>query len=318
MAALRLLRTTAVAVGALGGVTSAAYGLLSEQSKRAREVIGVPEDPPFNADGVYLPGADAPVAGADLPGLLRFAVLGDSLAAGLGVDAAAQLPGVLLARGLAEESGRPTELLTWAVSGSTTQDLPGQVDGALTRPPHVALVIIGANDVTELIMAHSSAEILAEQIGRLRAAGVAVVVGTCPDLGAVRPIPQPLRTFARTWGILLARAQRTAVRRAGGVPVALADLLSPEFVARPTELFSKDNFHPNAIGYEAAAAVLLAPLCTAAGLVGPLDGTDLSVASTPVLARLRAVSETVAETVAGRAGKVSDAVTGSGPVGLAT
>jgi lysophospholipase L1-like esterase len=261
-----MIRTAAVAVGALGGLTSAAYGLLSEQSKHARQVIGVPKEPPFNADGVYLPGAAAPTIVEDPADLLRFAVIGDSSAAGLGVDNPLQLPGVLLARGLAEESGRPVRLLTWAVSGATTRDLPGQVDGALTDPPDVVLVIVGANDVTDRLLVRTSADLLAEQISRLRAAKVAVVVGTCPDLGAIQPIPQPLRTLARTWSLLLARAQRVAVQRAGGVPVALADLLSPEFFARPAELFSKDRFHPNAAGYEAAAAVLLAPLCAAAGI----------------------------------------------------
>ena len=35
------------------------------------------------------------------------------------------------------------------------------------------------------------------QMRRLRAAGTEVIVGTCPDLGVVQPIAQPLRTWAR-------------------------------------------------------------------------------------------------------------------------
>jgi len=256
----RLLRTTVFAVGALGGVSSAAYGLLTEQSRRARKVIGVPEEPPLNADGVFPPEV------VTNPAELRFAVLGDSGAAGVGVDSAEQLPGVLLARGLAEESGRPVRLVTYAISGSTTRDLEPQVDRLLADPPEVAMLIIGANDVTVKLPVHTSARLLGEQLDRLRAAGVQVVMGTCPDLGAIRPIPQPLRAIAGSWSRLLATAQRAVVLRAGGVPVPLADLCSPEFIARPAELFSKDGFHPNAAGYDAAAAVLLAPLCAAAGV----------------------------------------------------
>lgn len=103
-------------------------------------------------------------------------------------------------------------------------------------------------------------------------AGAKVVVGTCPDLGAIRPIAQPLRSVVRSWSLTLARYQRKAVVLAGGHPVPLADLLSPEFLTRPAELFSKDMFHPSAAGYLAAAGVLLPELCAAAGFWdgGPL------------------------------------------------
>ncbi|HVV24494.1 MAG TPA: SGNH/GDSL hydrolase family protein [Pseudonocardiaceae bacterium] len=311
MVGTRGFRTAAVLAGTVGGLSGATYGLLTEQAKRARNVIGVREDPPLNADGVYLPDGNGPVVGggpvagsgsvigngvvagngpvaggdpvvssgpvfgggqvAGSPGAggdkpLRFAVFGDSSAAGLGVDLPNQLPGVLLARGLAEEADRPVRLTTYAISGSTTRDLAAQVDLALADRPDVALVIIGANDVTDRLSVRESARLLGVQLARLRSAGVAVVAGTCPDLGAIRPIPQPLRAIAKAWSLLLAKAQRVVVERTGCVAVSLAALLSPEFFARPGDLFSPDRFHPNAAGYEAAASVLLAPVCAAAGV----------------------------------------------------
>jgi phospholipase/lecithinase/hemolysin len=119
--------------------------------------------------------------------------------------------------------------------------------------------------VRDKLSVRESARLLREQVSALRDAGVSVVVGTCPDLGAIQPIPQPLRMIAHVWSLLLASAQRSAVQRAGGTAVPLAALLSGKFTARAAELFSADQFHPNALGYELAVAVLLAPLCAAAG-----------------------------------------------------
>ncbi|MEV0679973.1 SGNH/GDSL hydrolase family protein [Actinosynnema sp. NPDC050436] len=247
---------TAAAGLVAGGVIGLAYGVFSTQSKRARLVIGRPDAPPLRADGVH---------GGDPGGRpVRFAVLGDSVAAGLGVDAAAELPGVLLARALAEELATPVRLETHAVVGATTHDLAPQVDRALVDPPDVVLVIVGANDVTTRTSIPRSAAALGAQVRRLRDAGVDVVVGTCPDLGSIRPIAQPLRAVASGWSLRLARAQWQAVTLAGGVPVALGDLLGAEFTSRGRDYFSRDQFHPSAAGYEATASVLLAPLYGAA------------------------------------------------------
>lgn len=263
MAGVRILRTLIFAAGSVGGLSGAAYGLLNGQSKQARSIIGIPTELPINADGVYLPDGTGPVARREA---MAFAMLGDSLAAGVGAETPDQLPGVCLAIGLAEESGRPVRLVTHAVSGAKTVDLEAQVDRALIDPPYLAMVIIGGNDVTSKTKIATSAALLSAQIRRLVAAGATVVVGTCPDLSIIEPIPQPLRTIASRWGLALARAQRRELDRIGVRTVSIAALLSPEFRARADELFSPDRFHPNGAGYAVAANVLLAPLCDAAGL----------------------------------------------------
>jgi lysophospholipase L1-like esterase len=265
MAGMRVLRALLLGAGSVGGLSGAAYGLLNGQSRRARTIIGKSTGLARNADGVYLPDGSGPVT--DEPDdAFGFAVLGDSLAAGLGAESADSLPGVHLARGLAEESGRPVRLATHAISGSRTCDLEGQVDVALISPPDLALVIIGGNDVTAKTRVRASAAMLTTQVKRLTRAGTTVLVGTCPDLDAIAPIPQPLRTIASRWALALARAQRRELDRIGVSSVSLAALFSPEFRQRPDELFSPDRFHPNGAGYELAASVLLAPLCDAAGL----------------------------------------------------
>jgi hypothetical protein len=88
-----------------------------------------------------------------------------------------------------------------------------------------------------------------------------VVVGTCPDLGTVEPVPQPLRLIARHWSRQLAAAQTIVVVEAGGRTVSLGDLLGPEFAASPREMFGPDGFHPSAAGYAGAAAAVLPSVC---------------------------------------------------------
>lgn len=273
MTGARALKALIFAAGSVGGLSGAAYGLLNGQSKRARSIIGVPVDLPLNADGLYLPDGAGPFV-PSRGDSLSFAVLGDSLAAGLGAELPDQLPGVRLACGLAEELDRPVRLVTHAISGSRTTDLEAQVDRALIDPPDVALVIIGGNDVTSRTSVGTSASLLGSQVARLVAAGVTVVVGTCPDLGIIRPIPQPLRTIASRYSLSLARAQRRELDRLGVPAVPVAALMSPEFKDRQ-ELFSADRFHPNGKGYEFAANVLLAPLCGALrlGKVASSSGT---------------------------------------------
>ncbi|GAB3670521.1 SGNH/GDSL hydrolase family protein [Saccharopolyspora tripterygii] len=268
MIATKALRLALLAAGTAGGLSGAAYGLLNGQAGHARRIIGPPVADPLRADGVHLPTGVGPVPREEVPEdvqPLEMAVLGDSSAAGLGASLPRELPGVRVAQGLAEEVDRPVALTTHAIVGARTQELSAQVDAVLRRPPDAVLIIIGANDVTSQLPVSRCAELLGDQVRRLVEADVKVVVGTCPDLGSIRPIPQPLRSVASRWSLALARAQRRSVEACGGFAVPLADLLSPEFLARPAEYFSPDKFHPSGAGYEAAADILLPVMCIAVG-----------------------------------------------------
>jgi lysophospholipase L1-like esterase len=196
-------------------------------------------------------------------------VLGDSSAAGLGADDPRRSPGGVIAEGLAALSGRPVRLRVVAVVGAESGHLDAQVDRLLATSANldVALIMIGANDVTHRSQPAEAVRALGEAVVRLRAAGAEVIVGTCPDLGTIEPIAQPLRWIARRMSRELAAAQTIAVVEAGGRTVSLGDLLGPEFAARPREMFSADRFHPSAAGYARAAAALLPSVCAALGVL---------------------------------------------------
>lgn len=261
-------KTLAIA-GILASAGSAAVGarnLLTGQAEQARSVIPKAWDIPPRADGVYCPGG-APVRrwerGADVEAHVM--MFGDSTATGYGCLDPDEVPGALLARGVAEHLGAQVRLSTKAIVGATSKGLASQVDAMLVAgpAPDAAVIMIGANDVTTLNGIGPSARRLGAAVRRLRSAGAAVVVGTCPDLGVISAIPQPLRWTARSIGLRLARAQATATYAAGGVPVPLADRLTPHFRTEAHRLFAHDGYHPSAAGYALAARELLAPLCAA-------------------------------------------------------
>ncbi len=194
--------------------------------------------------------------GAAAAPAIRLVLLGDSSALGVGVDRVADTVGGRIAELLASEDCR-VELSSVAVVGSRSADLATQVARALLGPrPDVAVILVGVNDATRLRSPADAARSLGAAVHRLRAAGVEVVVGTCPDLGAARAIAPPLRQIVGQLGRRVARAQASAVWAAGGVPVDLAGIAGPVFRADAGTL-SHDGFHPSADGYRVWAHALM-------------------------------------------------------------
>jgi lysophospholipase L1-like esterase len=271
---IRVRRRSTIALAAAAGLASTgsvyvgARNLLSGQADQARRLIPKSWDIPPRADGVYSPGG-GPVERwhRGVPFDLHLMIFGDSTAAGYGCLSGDELPGVLIARGLAEASGKRIRLSTKAIVGATSKGLSGQIDAMFVAgpPPDAAVIMIGANDITKPNGIGPSARRVGRAVRRLRGSGAVVVVGTCPDFGVLTAIPQPLRWVARGRGLRLARAQASAVRSAGGAPVPFSDLLAPEFRKAPEKLFSHDMFHPSAAGYALAANQLLPALRKALG-----------------------------------------------------
>lgn len=251
--ARRIAMAAAYGGGGLGLLSAGAFGLVRAEAAIARRAIGEPTGTPPYANGLY---------GTHHTGVpLTLALLGDSSATGLGVGHPNQTPGAMLAAGLADRADRPVRLVCTAAIGAQSSDLSDQVDIVETAAPDVAVIMIGANDVTHRVKPPTAVRHLDHVVRRLRDGGAEVVVGTCPDLGTVEPVPQPLRYIARRSSRQLAAAQTIVVVEAGGRTVSLGDVLGPEFAASPKEMFGPDRFHPSAAGYASAAAALLPSVC---------------------------------------------------------
>jgi lysophospholipase L1-like esterase len=130
------------------------------------------------------------------------------------------------------------------------------------------VILVGANDVLRMHRIGDSTAHLAAAVRRLADAGAAVVVGTCPDLGALRAFAPPLRQLVGLFGKRLARAQSAAVAEAGGVAVDLAAATGPVFRADSGTL-CRDGFHPSADGYRVWAHALYPAVVDALGATRP-------------------------------------------------
>lgn len=292
------------AVG-LAGVGLSTWAVLKGEAAVARRIVGTPfDDAPLDS-GLY---------GAAPGELIDVLVLGDSTAKGMGADSAHETVGAIIATATAAIQGRPVRLTNLAAVGAISTDLGEQVERGLTTIPHpaVAVIMIGANDVTKSVPRSTSVRHLAAAVSQLREADCDVIVGTCPDLGVVQPVPQPLRRLVRRWSRDLAAAQTVAVVEHGGRTVSLTDLLGSEFERTPHVMFSKDRFHPSAAGYARVASALLPSVLDAlqSRSRGPADddptellGRDESVRPVSVAA-MRAVRHPGTEVSAASVGGV--------------
>jgi len=258
-------KRTAVGLAALAGIGITAAGggreLLRRQAAIARARIGKPlGEEAIDADKVYKKTyGGTPV---------ELLVLGDSIAAGLGAETRGGTLGARLAKGTAKALQRPVRLRTAAVVGAETSMVPAQLESLPDGyRPDVAVVIVGGNDVTHRVPQKDSTRVLGEVIDALRERGAEVVVGTCPDVGAVRPLPQPLRSLGRRIAKQLADGQRETALAKGAHVVSLSDVVGPFFITNPDEMFAIDHFHPSAMGYKRTAKAMLPSVLAALGQV---------------------------------------------------
>ncbi|HET8602500.1 MAG TPA: GDSL-type esterase/lipase family protein [Marmoricola sp.] len=178
---------------------------------------------------------------------LRLAVLGDSIAAGHGAGQPQDTIARRLVRRLRRQ-GLDARSRVFALSGARSSGLAQQVELALTWQPHLAVIVVGANDVTNQTPPREAARHLAEAVRRLREVGAEVVVAPAPDLSMVPHVPAFLRPAVRAASARLRTAQVEAATAAGAA-IADGDGRTSEAFNSDRRLFSADRFHPSSAGY---------------------------------------------------------------------
>ncbi|HYF74343.1 MAG TPA: SGNH/GDSL hydrolase family protein [Nocardioides sp.] len=196
---------------------------------------------------------------------LRLAVLGDSIAFGQGATRPEDRLSSRLVRGL-QDAAWTVRSRVVAVPGARSAGLAAQVDLVEEDAPDVAVVVIGANDLTHFTPVDRAAAALEDALRRLRSLGTEVVVAPAPDMSAVPLVPVQLRPVVREVSLRLRAAQAAAIRRHGAWLADPAHTTSAAFEA-DASLFSADHFHPSSEGYAVIAAALLPVVLDAAEAV---------------------------------------------------
>lgn len=200
----------------------------------------LPTDDPLDLDGGFGAGDTRP---------LRLVVLGDSTAAGIGVDDPADAYPALLAQRLAEATGGRVELTALGLAGARVADVASdQAPRAAAIDPDVVFVGIGANDVTHLTSLGDVRNEMERVLQVLGETDAAIVVAGPPDM-RVPVWHQPLRQLSYLRGNQVARVIEDVAREEGASVVELADATGHFFAADPEGHFSEDGFHPGPLGY---------------------------------------------------------------------
>lgn len=200
---------------------------------------------------------------------LTLAVLGDSIAYGQGASRPADTVGARLAASLTE-AGTATDLRVLAVPGARSDALAAQTRAAVQAASDLAVVIIGANDLTHFVPPERAAGLLGEAVRTLVSASVSVVVLPAPDLSAVPWVPAQVRALVRAGSLALRQAQTRAALAAGARVATIDDRAAATFA--DVSMFSADRFHPSSRGYELITSVLRPAVFAAAADVSSQTG----------------------------------------------
>jgi acyl-CoA thioesterase-1 len=186
----------------------------------------------------------AAVAADNRPAIVCF---GDSLTAGLGVDADKSYPAVLQAE--LDRGGYRYRIVNFGVSGDTTQDGLERLPLVLAEKPSVVVLEFGANDGLRGQPVSITEGNLGQMIEALEKAGITIVLAGItlpPNYG-----PDYIRKFNTIYGELAAKYKLALI------PFLLAG------VAGHSNLMQNDGLHPNTEGTRLVAgnvARVLEPL----------------------------------------------------------
>jgi lysophospholipase L1-like esterase len=199
---------------------------------------------------------------------IQLAILGDSIAYGVGAARPSDALGPRLAGDLVA-AGLHAQTRTFAIPGARSADLARQAEAAKLWQPDLAVIVIGANDLTHLVPPDRAAAQLGAVVRQLRAADVEVVVAPAPDLSVIPHVPPAMRPVVQAASTRLRQAQARETLAAGGRVADLDGSIVAAFAAHPA-LFSGDRFHPSTAGYAVIAEALAPAVCAVAASMGQL------------------------------------------------
>ncbi|MFE0629112.1 SGNH/GDSL hydrolase family protein [Streptomyces sp. NPDC058864] len=183
---------------------------------------------------------------------MRFAALGDSLTEGLGDPVAGGWRGwaPLLAQGLAAEPSA-VRLLNCSRSGALTKDVvEEQLPRALDHRPHLASVVVGANDTLRgSFDIETVARRLDTVLAQLRAHGAEVLTACLPDPGRMLGLPWPL---ARPLGRRMAALNQVVHVLSERYDAVHLHAARHHWVADRAS-WSADRLHPSELGHRLLA-----------------------------------------------------------------
>lgn len=180
---------------------------------------------------------------------LKYVVLGDSTALSQGGD---YVEGYAMEVSKHLAKAARVTLINYAISGATSKDVAEeQLPGAVVEKPDIALIAVGANDVTHLSRTATIEKFINQAIDELAAANcnVKIILTGSADMGSVPRFPQPLRWLAgkRTEQLNTVFERIVEARELTFAPIAKET--GPVFRAN-TDLFAADKFHPTNEGYD--------------------------------------------------------------------
>lgn len=225
-----------------GGLLAAAGILVGEAAYASGKVVRL--EVPLSREGRF---------GNPSSGPLHFVVVGDSTSVGVGATSIEKTYPWILAEHLGTKFN--VELDVIGKSGATMADAASEfIPRAAALRPNLAMIGIGANDVTHVTPLGKFGRHLGVAIDGLRGSGAEVIVALGPRFDTL-VIAQPLRSIVRA----RARAvNRRIVRVADHKGVEVIDLpgaLGDSFATDHT-LYSEDSYHPGDSGYALWAEVM--------------------------------------------------------------
>jgi lysophospholipase L1-like esterase len=268
----------------IGTAFGAFFGVVAIQLLRLRRMQFLPLHPGFEIDHVV-----APAWGRAQGDPLRLVVLGDSTAAGVGVDRPEHALPHLIAQRIADAELREVHVVNYGWAGARVAHLvPEQLPRAI-RPlrrddaegflsgADLVAVVIGANDATHRTRPARFRADLRATLEAIRSAApkARIVHAGIPTFrGALRTL-EPLMFITDHYSRLLRPISREESGRAG---VAYADLARdvPPRIRGRTDVLASDRFHLSAVGYAAWADVIVEALYAGATDASPGPATSLA------------------------------------------